>query len=283
MSNPSLTIRPEALLTARSLTTAELRAQGIGKLRLRSQVACGHLLRVRTGRYVAAETDHRLVTAARYGGRLGCVSLLHALGVFVRDHQTLHLHIDRGASRLPPRPDYVAAHWREPDLRDTGALTTDVIDAVVSAVRCQSPRDAIATLDSAWHQGFLHGPTIAEVFRRLPERYCSLRPLLDPQSEAGSESLMRLLLRALGHHVEVQVVIPGVGRVDLLVDGWLIVECDSKEYHSDWTVRRKDLRRDLAAARLGYTTVRPLAEDILYVHDDMVATMRDVLAHARRG
>jgi hypothetical protein len=44
---------------------------------------------------------------------------------------------------------------------------------------------------------------------------------------------MRLLLRALGHRAEVQVRIAGVGRVDLVVDGWLIVECDSRAYHGD--------------------------------------------------
>ena len=35
---------------------------------------------------------------------------------------------------------------------------------------------------------------------------------------------MRLMLRGLGCQIEVQVVIPGVGRVDFVVDGWLIVE-----------------------------------------------------------
>ncbi len=92
---------------------------------------------------------------------------------------------------------------------------------------------------------------------------------------------MRLLLRTLGHDVQVQVEIAGVGRVDLLVDGWLIVECDSRGFHADWAARRRDLRRDLAAARLGYTTVRPLAEDILFAYDDLVSAMRDVLRHPR--
>ena len=91
---------------------------------------------------------------------------------------------------------------------------------------------------------------------------------------------MRLLLRGLGCHVDVQVAIRGVGRVDLVVDGWLIVECDSKAYHEGWEKQKEDRRRDLAAAARGYTTVRILAEDVLYRRDLVLERMKAVLAHA---
>ena len=74
---------------------------------------------------------------------------------------------------------------------------------------------------------------------------------------------MRLILRSLGLAVEIQVTIDGVGRVDMVVDGWLIIECDSRAHHEGWDAQQRDRRRDLAAAALGYTTIRPLAEDIL--------------------
>lgn len=269
------------ILGSRSCTTARLREHGLSKKRLRRMVDDGALVRVRRGRYVAADTHPALVDAARLGARLGCVSLLSVLGVFVRDAATLHVHIDRGASRLPPRGERVVAHWREADADGEDPLTIDVVSALVQAVLCQSPRDAVATLDSAWHHGLVDEGGIGEVFGRLPRRHQPLRRLVDPRSEAGTETLMRLLLRTLGHEVRVQVEIAGVGRVDLLVDGWLIVECDSREFHTDWATRRKDLRRDLAAAQLGYTTVRPLAEDILFAYDQLVGAMRDVLSHPR--
>ncbi len=282
MAKPTPRELASRILPARSRTTADLRSHGVGKLAVRRLVTSGGLVRVRTGRYVAGNTDARLIAAARLGGRLSCVSLLSALDVFVRLEQGLHLQVDRGASRLPARDRTVVTHWREhggESGRD--ALSTCVVDALVLAVPCQSPRDAVATLDSAWHHGLVDERDIAEIFRRLPQRFAPLRPLLDPRSEAGTETLMRLLLRALGHHVEVQVTIRGVGRVDLLVDGWLIVECDSREFHAEWSARQKDLRRDLAAARLGYTSVRPTAADIMLDHDEMVATMRDILSHPR--
>ncbi len=271
-------------LNQRQWTTAELRSNGVTKRMLRRAEEAGRVLRVRRGVYVVADTAPMLVTAARLGARLGCISLLSLLGVFVRETSTLHVHIDRGRSRLPRRRPDVVAHWRTPGDGGGASLCAPIIGALVEAVRCQRPRDAIATLDSAWHHGVVDATGIGEVFSLLPAQYRALRPLLEPRSEAGTESLMRLLIRGMGHRVEVQVDVDGVGRVDLLVNGWLIIECDSRTFHSDWSARRRDLRRDLAAARRGYTTIRPLAEDILFAYDEMVDAIRDVLdAHVEQA
>ena len=72
--------------------------------------------------------------------------------------------------------------------------------------------------------------------------------------------LMRLILRSIGCVFDVQVVIAGVGRVDFVVNGWLIIECDSEEHHSSWADQKRDRRRDQAAAARGYATYRPIAE-----------------------
>ena len=88
---------------------------------------------------------------------------------------------------------------------------------------------------------------------------------------------MRLIALSLGFTVELQVKIAGVGRVDLLVDGWLVVECDSRAFHSDWAQQREDYRRDLALAERGYLRVRFLAEDILYRPDAVASALRSVL------
>ena len=92
---------------------------------------------------------------------------------------------------------------------------------------------------------------------------------------------MRLLLTGLGCLVDVQAHLPGVGRVDLIVDGWLIVECDSRAFHEGWTAQVRDRRRDLAAAALGYATIRPLAEDIYYRREEILEAIKQILAHRR--
>ena len=91
---------------------------------------------------------------------------------------------------------------------------------------------------------------------------------------------MRLLLLRLGCAVDLQVPIVGVGFVDLVVDGWLVIECDSKAHHSSWEQQLKDYRRDLELARQGYCVLRLTAEDILYREQDVFAALTGLL---RRG
>ena len=270
-----------ALTEARALTTTELARQGVARHRLRRLVSAGVLIRLRNGRFVPAGTDPRLIDAGRLGGRLDCVSLLAALGVFVREQTGTHLQFDPATARLPARPRDVRAHWRAVRVARE-SLVCDLVSALAQACRCQAPRDAIATLDSAWHAGLVDAEAIGEVFALLPARLQPLRPLLDCRSESGTESLMRLILRTLGASIEIQVRIDGVGRVDFVVDGWLIVECDSQAHHGGWEAQRRDRRRDLAAAAVGYTTVRPLAEDILYRRDAVTAALAATLAHGPR-
>lgn len=264
------------------MTTDGLRGVGVTRRQLRAAVAHGRLLRVRKGRYVRAGLTDDVVDAARLGGRLDCVSLLRRLGVFVHARAPLHLQFDPLASRLPTRPSEVVAHWRATTAA-ADHLITDVIEALVQATKCQEPRAAIATLDSAWHRGLVDAHDIAEVFTRLPQKYRRLRSLLDPRSESGPESLMRLILRGLGCRFDVQVSVPRVGRVDFIVDGWLIVECDSEAFHSGWQSQKRDRRRDLAAARLGYTTVRVLAEDVMFDREEVLDALREILTHGRRS
>ena len=49
--------------------------------------------------------------------------------------------------------------------------------------------------------------------------------------------------------------ISAIGTVDLLIDGWLIVELDGREFHEDEQFER-DRRRDLESARQRYRTLR---------------------------
>lgn len=260
------------------LSRAELARVGMTRRDVTRALAEGRLIRARKGRYVAADLTPDLITVAKLGGRLDCLSLLRHLGVFVLDAPPLHIQVDIGASRLPPRPPGVVCHWRI-SRAPTGALVADVVEALAQAVRCQGPREALATLDSALHAGIIDEDALGLVFRTLPRRYAALRALVDARSESGSETLVRLILRTLGCQVAVQVKIRGVGRVDFVVDGWLIIECDSEEHHSGWAAQKRDRRRDLAAARLGYSTVRIIAEDVFFHRDEVRTALAEVLAH----
>lgn len=264
------------------LRTTELRLRGYTRATIRHAVDCGDLIRVRRGRYVWGGIDERHLVAARSGGRLDCVSLLGALGVFVLSDGEIHLQFDRADSRLPRRHRGIRAHWRH-SACPRADLQADLVEALAQACRCQPPRVAVASLDSALHLSLIDADDLDAVFDRLPRRYRPLRKLIDARAEAGSETLVRLMLRSLGYRPALQVRLRGVGRVDLLVDGWLIVECDSRAFHGDVSHQIRDRRRDLAAAELGYVTIRILAEDVFHRPDAVRAALRAVLARQRRG
>ncbi|MEQ6896958.1 DUF559 domain-containing protein [Microbacterium sp. KR10-403] len=264
---------PLTFLSRDALIEAGLRSRDISH-----GVAAGELIRLRKGRYVRTGLHADLLKAGRLGGRLDCLSLLRALGVFVHTHDKTHIQVEDGSTRLPTAGKEVVRHWRSSSCERQN-LCADVVEALAQSFRCQGLREAIATLDSAWHHGIVDDEKIDAVFALLPRRYQRLRALLDERAESGPETLMRLMLRGIRCRFDVQVKIRGVGRVDFVVDGWLIIECDSKKYHEGWEKQKEDRARDMAAAALGYTTIRPLAEDILYRSDHVLTLLKAVIAH----
>ncbi len=266
------------------LHRADLRATGATGRQITDAVRDGRLLRLRRDRYLAAGAHPTVCAAVRWGGRVDCVSVLQLFGVFVRETGSLHVQMAPDASRVP-RPDdaaQVIRHWRT-SRAAADATLAPLDEALLAAVRCQRPRDAIATLDSAWHLGVVDEARLNELFARLPRRYRSLRRLLDRRAESGTETLVRLMLRAIGCGIELQVSIDGVGRVDLLVDGWLLIECDSEAHHGTWQDHKRDRRRDAAAVALGYTPLRLLAEDILYRPEWVADLLRRTIATGPAG
>lgn len=271
------------------MTRSELLADGLSGRGITDAVRRGDLVRARRDRYVPADTPDDVIRAVRVGGRLTCLSLLAGLGVFVMNNSQLHVHVPRSASRMrsphdrrrrlePKRRRGVRLHWL-PLSEDVGPATcVGIVDALAHAVLCQTPRAAIATLDSALHRGLVGAREIGEVFALLPLRYGAIRGLLDGRAESGSETLMRLMLRGLGCRFDVQVRIDGVGRVDLVVDGWLVIECDSREFHAGWEAQEKDRRRDLALASRGYTVIRPTAAMIMGEPEVVLAAVRGLIA-----
>lgn len=233
------------------------------------------LIRIRRGLYTLAGAPAAIIDAVRIGGRLTCVSLLYAIGVFVQAPPALHVHVHPQLSRSRRRrPKEATLHWGRVAREGLAHIVT-LHDAVRQSVRCQGAREAIATLDSILHHGLLTVSELERVFVELPTRFQVLLTLVDGSAESGPETYMRLILRSLGVPFETQVLIAGVGRVDFVVDGWLIIECDSRSHHEGWDKQVEDRRRDIAAARRGYVTIRPLASALF---SDRAGVRADVAA-----
>lgn len=275
-------------------TRSDLTRAGMSKRRIRRAVIDGELVRVRRDRYMSCEAAEVLRQAVRVGGRLTCLSLPQLLGVFVFENARLHVHVVRGASRLRSSAEQGSVllsrreraevlHWM-PLLQAAASdsAVVGILDALAHAVLCQSPRNAVATIDSALNKKLIRSSDLAMLFAALPRRFAVLRPLADGRAQSGPETLVRLWVRGLGCIAVPQVKFAGIGTVDLVVDGWLVIECDSQKFHSDWKQQLKDYRRDLALARRGYVVLRLAAEDILYNPEEVLAALRGVVG-ARRA
>ena len=143
-----------------SVSFSALRRAGLTRGEIERSVAAGLLIRARRGVYVRADASHAVREAAAVGGRLDCVSAMRELGVFVRERSGLHIQVARnrkhlripssGRVRVGTRWEKVCVHWRNDEAEEEHLIASPVA-ALAQAVRCQTARAAVATLDSALH------------------------------------------------------------------------------------------------------------------------------------
>ncbi|MFL0412103.1 endonuclease domain-containing protein [Microbacterium paludicola] len=286
MDDAEVVITPLPLDQQNSLwmwTTAQLRASGMSKHSIAAAVSAGALVRARRGRYVRRDADDDACVAAAISARLTCVTLLSKYGVFVREQpEGVHAHVPRSASRTAV-PGEGVLHWRPLSTEAPAEFcAVSVLDALIHASECVDDVDFVAAVDSALHLQLLTRRDLDRLFSAVRPAKRLLRRLVNGRAESGTETIVRLLAIRLGFRVEVQKYIDGVGRVDLLLDGWLVVECDSKAHHSSWDEQREDRRRDQELAKRGYASYRALAEDILFHLDRVEAALRGYLLVGRK-
>jgi very-short-patch-repair endonuclease len=270
------------------LTRGELLMTGFTSRGITRAVRSGALVRARRDHYLAPDAPADVIRAVRIGGRLTCLTLLRMWEVFVQSPGGLHVHVPPNAARLRSPHDrrrrlgprgrrQAHVHWT-PLLREVGqSSVVSAVDALLHAVICQSPRAAVATLDSAVRRGIVDHDDLDEIFARLPHRYRPLRGLMDARVESGPETLVGLMLRGLGCSYVPQVVFGGIGRVDFVVDGWLVIECDSEAHHGTWAQHERDRRRDAQLAALGYHSLRLTARVIMDEPELALAAIRGLL------
>ena len=239
------------------VTRAEILADGGTDRWIRAAVSSGEIIRIRQGIFCRPGLDAATHTAVRVGGRLDCVTELERLGVWMIPRHVVHVQLAPTAGRLRGSPDAVMRHWRSP--RTPPSRThVGAIDALSQAAGCLPRRELVAALDSALRLGLLD---LDDIQRTEPlRRHITL---LDPSAESGLESMLRLLLRDLGLRVRTQELIPGIGRVDLLIEDRVIVEADGDAHHGSRTQRARDRSRDAAAVGAGYGAHRYGYEQIV--------------------
>jgi very-short-patch-repair endonuclease len=133
---------------------------------------------------------------------------------------------------------------------------------------------------------FIRGDITVEYLRRhlLGNRCGRAREVLAKVDRgAGSliETLARVLFRDVGIRTETQVWIDGIGTVDFLLEGFLIIEIDGLAFHLNPRQFKKDRRRDNEAIRQGLLVLRFFYDDVVHTPDAMLWHVREVLRRGR--
>lgn len=230
-----------------------LQKYGITRKQLAQDARAGDITRIRDGVYALRDADPHVVAAAEHGGALTCALALRAHGLWVLELPDA-VHVWLGANgRAHHRDCGCVSHY----YAGRGGLgLAPLEDALVHTYLCVGDEVFFAALESALALRKLDQAARGRIRRRLPGRAHWLLDLARTDAESGLESLLRLRLHLCGIRVECQVEIPTVGRVDFVVDEWLILEADGRDNHQREIHRHRDLVRDAAASALGYETLR---------------------------
>lgn len=255
-----------------------LTALGVGRSTLLEAVRAGTVLRPARGVFAlrfGSDEDRIQLLAARGQLSCGAAAEAHGLDVFAQAEQ-LHVRIPRGSSRVQVPARTILHPWGR---SGSGDITT-LADTVRDCARCLDRPDAVAVLDSALRSGRLTAEKLAAMARswRGPARAAA--GLVDPAAQSVLESVGRtvLALAEVGA-ITSQVHVPRVGWVDLVVEGWLVVELDGYATHR--AAFHEDRRRDAELTRLGYVVLRFTYADLLHRRRWFVETVQETLDRGR--
>ncbi len=245
-----------------------LRQLGVSERGLRTGLASGLVIPAGAGGYVLSGTDPALVAAVRLRGVAAHASAarLHGLDLW-RPVAGIDVTVRPGSRPFEAGVRIHRAALR-PDEVDVRLPITSVLRTALDCGRSLPLPDAVVILDSAMRGGAVKPATLraAAESARGHGAVALRRAVAHADALAGSplESALRLLLVLLDAKLQTQVKIPGVGPgpVDFVLDGWLVVEADGYEFHSNRADYRKDRGRGNALAVRGYTLLRFTWEDV---------------------
>lgn len=256
----------------------DLGAFGVSRAALSRAVHAGRIIRVRAGVFAAHGTEAAVMTAAAHGGALTCGSALRTHGVWVlSDSDAPHVWLGRNGRTHPHAGCRCLRHHFEGHTR-FGIVAVEV--ALLHLYRCEGDESFFVSFESAWRRGLVGRASRARIRAALPRDARWLVDFARSDADSGLESLLRLRLHLLGIALATQVSIPGVGRVDFVADGFLIIEVDGREHHGAPAMRHRDLARDAAASRLGYETLRFDYAQVVHDWPEVQAAVEGALRRA---
>jgi very-short-patch-repair endonuclease len=260
---------------------------GYSRSAVRAELQRGSIARVRNGWFAVPDAKPDVIRAVRVGGTATAARVARLHSLWVHDDGLLHVRVRHSAGRL------AAAHERGMPLDRTthrvcvhystkGGLDRardPLTMALAEMFACAAPGDVLPSIDSALEKGVLQVGHLDLIRERMPRSRRALIDRVDPGSQSGLETRIRLLLHSRRIPFRTQVEVEGVGRVDLVVGERLVIEADGRAFHTG-AAFEEDRRRDFALAMQGYLVLRLSYRQII---DDWERTRAGILALLARG
>ena len=246
------------------------------------ELQSGTISRLRRGVYALGDLDDVRTTARAHGGTVSHLSaaIHHGWKVkFPPEKPTITL----ARNRARPTGDDIEVHWRDLMATQVQRGVTRPIETVIACARDHPFDVALSVADSALRAGDITRADLLKAAKASPRtgRAKAVRVALAADRRAANpfESCARAIAtEVVGLRVRPQVLIAGVGRVDLadLALG-IVVECESYEFHSDARSLERDVRRYTACARRGLVVVRFTWKEVMFDPDYCRRALQDVV------
>lgn len=244
-----------------------------------------HVARPKRGVYAAADCRRDFLSAIMHNAVLTCASAAGDYGLWLRaTPNRYHLGCDHGHATnrwaIAGATSRVHRGLRYPPHHSLPLAALE--DVLFHALRCL-PREAAVPLAASavrlhgLRTEFLEEDLTAQKSGRALATLRAVDPRVESLPEAEALLLLIPLAQELGLQVEPQAYVPGVGRVDFLIGGFLIVEIDGVAFHSDRGSVRRDRHRNNSAVLGGYLVLRFVPETIWNEPDGFVADVRAAL------
>lgn len=259
-------------------TTTEARA-------LERAIGAGTVVKHGHGVYALPNADVAVVAARMCRGRITAKT---AIGLIpdcdIDDRDVIHIEVPRNCSS--PRTRRVNG-TRIIVHRHAGGVHPDPADepvvpvarAIAQMFRGRDLGKAVIAADLVLSRGLAtHGDIRAELTERERRLVAWALDHVSERAASPPETTARLVLAAAGFRCEVNVKIPGVGLVDLLVEGRVVVELDGFTYHSGAPEFVRDRQRDRTLQALGYLVLRFARDEVDLRSSSIAADVEAVLA-----
>ncbi|MGN7252289.1 endonuclease domain-containing protein [Arthrobacter sp. SAFR-014] len=257
------------------LLTRDVVARGGTEAGIRLAVRSGAVWRVERVLLAVPGADPELVAAGRSHGLLTCVSAAPRYKLWqLRPATQPHYWHSNGRAG-----DGCVNHRLALTQRRRHGTIAALPDVLLQALLCLPPLESLVMVECAYNRGDID---LAFLRRYLTGNRCGKARDVLARVERGADSLLetlaRVLFREAGIATETQVWIDGIGSVDFLLEGFLIVEIDGIAFHLESRQFKKDRRRDNAAAVRGLPVLRFFYDDVVHSPEAMLAQVREVLA-----